>query len=62
MEENEDDDAVLLAGPYGRVQNDAAVDDVEDVFARVALAWRRHNESSAKEIVAKEQRAQARSR
>lgn len=61
-EDEEDEDVQLLAGPFGQTQADTTVEDVEDIFARVTLAWRRHNESSAKEIVMKEQRAQARSR
>jgi hypothetical protein len=62
VEEDEDEDAVLLAGPYGRIQSDAAVDDVEDIFTRVTLAWKRHNESSAKEVVIREERSQARAK
>jgi hypothetical protein len=62
VEEDEDEDAVILAGPYGQIKSDAAVDDVEDVFARVSLAWRRHNESSAKDVVIREEKSHARAK
>jgi len=64
IEEDEevDDDADLLAGPYGQLETDIGVEDVEDVLKKLGVAWRRHNESSAGEIVTKEKRAQARAR
>ena len=62
VEEDENEDAMILAGPYGQIESNAAVDDVEDIFARVTLAWRRHNESLAKEIIVREERSQARAK